>query len=159
MAEGGDITVTLGLAAIIAAVVSYFTARIAGYSKDVIEERSKWREKIRYCARSSVFIRLPNDQVPQHGLMTSGEIEAELITRLNPEDREDIKIIKCFRRLAEDKVKTLEREFLIRIALLLKHDWERAKWEARVFRNPLGPPQRMKFEHYKDRRAKLESLL
>jgi hypothetical protein len=159
MAEHGGVTIPFSAVALAVAIVSYFTGRLAGYSKDVVEERSKWREKIRDCARASVFIRTPKVGELKSEFLSPSEIEAELITRLNPLDNEDIDIIKCFKTLLNAKDEDIEREFLTRVALLLKHDWERAKWEARVFKNPLGPPQRMKFKHYKDRAAHLGGLL
>jgi hypothetical protein len=41
-------------------------------------------------------------------------------------------------------------EFTIRIALLLKHDWERAKFEANLWRRlRQKTPQRVAFKDYK----------
>lgn len=85
------------------------------------------------------------------------KLRVEFRAILNPEDEDDGAIISCI-SLPEDG-KDFERaeEFAERIALLLKHDWERVKLEAgplvmrvKVVRDWIGKitykPARAKYE-------------
>jgi len=49
---------------------------------------------------------------------------------LNPFDKEDRAIVALIHQLKSNADESHLTEFADRIALLLKHDWERAKWEA-----------------------------
>ena len=54
---------------------------------------------------------------------------AEFVALLNPNDTEDREIIGCIKLPDEGQEIECADEFSERIALLLKHDWERAKLE------------------------------
>lgn len=57
-------------------------------------------------------------------------LRARLATSINPKDDEhDAKILSHFDDLFSGKGKDIEL-FSRRLALLLKHDWERVKWES-----------------------------
>ena len=66
------------------------------------------------------------------------ELRLSLSLNLNPTDREDAGILKVIDIMA----KTTQpddgsgQEFADRVALLLKHDWERAKSEAKHRKTP-----------------------
>ena len=44
-------------------------------------------------------------------------------------------------------------EFFEKLALLLKHDWERAKLEAKPVWNSSGKPKRISYDEFKNKRA------
>ena len=54
----------------------------------------------------------------------------ELTLRLNPNDPNDREILECVKQMATSNDGDKRQEFVDRVALLLKHDWERAKYEA-----------------------------
>ncbi|WP_413283911.1 hypothetical protein [Vibrio sp. MA40-2] len=54
-------------------------------------------------------------------------LRAKLATSLNPKCNEDKKVLSAFDEL---KHNSETKVFSIHMALLLKHDWERVKWEC-----------------------------
>lgn len=120
---------TIVTSAITAVVVAYATAKATSYSRDVVGERKEWRDKMRELA------------VDASRLMESGEthspafhdIIAEFRVRLNPDDSDDNQLVDTLRECVEVPNVLLERKFLAQVARLLKHDWERAKAESRLF--------------------------
>jgi hypothetical protein len=74
---------------------------------------------------------------------------------LNPNDEKNRSILNTIRQLKSTSDEPHLIEFGERIALLLKHDWERAKWEAQgdsfslndIDLNP--KPRRMSYEQFK----------
>ncbi|WP_349921077.1 hypothetical protein [Aeromonas veronii] len=57
-------------------------------------------------------------------------LEAELVVRLNPEDKEDQLLLTSLNNISGDWSAVKVQEFCDRTSYLLKHDWERAKQEA-----------------------------
>lgn len=132
------------LAGLVAALVTLRVSERRIVIENVTQERTKWREKIR---RITLEI---------HKAFTSSEKEVmkflhtELTTSLNPEDDEDRDILKCLKQLIADGSGDRIGEFKHRIALLLKHDWERAKWESeRAWWRTGKEPKRIKFNESK----------
>lgn len=82
------------IAAILASVVfTYLTGRAANYSKNVTEERQKWREQIRkLTAEAFELIISDRTQTPEFR-----KIYAEFSTRLNPHDPRDRAILTFLR--------------------------------------------------------------
>lgn len=127
------------LSAIIAAMVS---SRVL-YADNVTKERAKWRDRIRIIA----------SEYPLADDKAKKELEIELITRLNPFDIEDIKILDSLKKDTDTN-----DEFQIRISLLMKHDWERAKNDSKIIDLRMGKPvkrvnysQYLKiYKHYRD---------
>jgi hypothetical protein len=133
---------TLLTSAIIAAIVSGLVAlltserRIA--AENVIQERMKWRDKVRELASEvrRSFI---------HDTARLTELRAQFSLRLNPHDRRDQQILAL---IAPENAGRVE-EFTQRVALLLKHDWERAKYEASLWRRLWEKsPNRLAFEDF-----------
>lgn len=139
-----DSLTTLLTSAVIAAIVSGLVAlltserRIA--AENVIQERMKWREKIRELAVEG------HQALVEADAAKLTELRARFSLRLNPHDPKDQQILGL---LAPDNAGRTE-EFTQRIALLLKHDWERAKYEASLCRRLWEKsPVRVAFEDYK----------
>ena len=108
--------------------------------ENVTQERAKWRDKIRLNAlevhRASVANNAPR----------LSELHLTFEHILNPLDSEDNGILASICRLnclAESKAEFAE--FSKRIALLLKHDWDRAKLEASPWQWPFNRAKRTKY--------------
>lgn len=132
------------LAGLVAALVTLRVSERRIVIENVTQERTKWREKIR---RITLEV---------HKAFAAGESEAmellhtELTTSLNPEDDEDQDILKCLKQLIANGNGDRIGKFKHRIALLLKHDWERAKWESeRTWWRTGKEPKRIKFNESK----------
>lgn len=91
--------------------------------KNVTEERKEWRDRLR------VLVVMTTKAFQDKKISALKEVEAELIVRLNPIDKEDLEILECFKRLYSWNDTDLE-ELNDRISYLLKHDWERVKQEC-----------------------------
>ena len=104
--------------------------------ENVTQERAKWRADIRRTALDA------------HDAMVDGEadkverVSNELRALLNPHDIEDRKLLACLAVACACDRKKIRDEFALRVALLLKHDWERAKWEASSLRWIRHEPKR-----------------
>lgn len=131
---------------VVASVLSVFsTLHVTGrneLSDNVIKHRANWRDAIRALAR----------EITQ--AVGSGNVRAvrvsrnQLAIRLNPLDSDDQALLQAVRALeacpSAERHRKLE-EIERRIALLLKHDWERAKWEARIFHFMRRAPKRVPY--------------
>ncbi|MBI4190945.1 MAG: hypothetical protein HY525_10460 [Betaproteobacteria bacterium] len=113
------------VAGLVAALVTLRTSERGIKIENITKERAKWREKVREKA------------LEVHKAAQSGkkdrllELYLEFSLILNPIDGEDHAILTVLETIStnpssEEKLK----EFVVRLALLLKHDWERAKLEA-----------------------------
>ncbi|WP_143159586.1 hypothetical protein [Paracoccus solventivorans] len=109
-------------------VVSYATAKLTSYSKDVTGERKEWRDQIRKMAVEAVRLMQLNETKSQRFM----DIVSEFQIRLNPDDRDDKDILISLRASMNGPNSILEAKFLAQISRLLKHDWERAKSESSV---------------------------
>lgn len=112
------------------------------FNKNVSEERIKWRERIR-----ELTIEIVNTDKYEYKLI------AELSTRLNLfDDNSDIEIIKSAEKvLAHNKHNKHKKEFVARISMLLKYDWERSKYESSInslFR--IGKPKQAHIDNFKE---------
>jgi len=112
--------------------------------ENVTQERAKWRNKIRAKA------------LEVHHAANSGNSDdlAELVLNfalnLNPLDEEDraiLMVIKSF-SIQENQKEKLD-EFSDRVSLLLKHDWDRAKHEAKPGIFWWRKPRRTTFAQFK----------
>jgi len=120
----GTILTSTVIAAIVAAVVAAWTAQRKLSIENITQDRRGWREKVRANAL------LVHDALVSRDREKLDRLRTEFWTILNPKDEDDIAIISCV--TLPDEGKELERaeEFAERIALLLKHDWERVKLEV-----------------------------
>ncbi|MEX3314303.1 hypothetical protein [Sulfitobacter sp. PS-8MA] len=132
---------TIIFSALVSVIVAYATAKASGYSKDVVEERKEWRDRIRQLTLEAVKMMLSKETQSPSFLLIIGEFRI----RLNPNDKNDNDILETLHRAVEAPDDLLRRKFLAQTARLLKHDWERAKAESRLlgfFDKPNGPDTR-----------------
>jgi hypothetical protein len=114
------------VSALIAGLVSLRTSERKIQIENITQERAKWREKIRSNAL------LVQQAAAAHDRAKVKELHGVFQLLLNPLDDEDNDLLRSI-----DAMSTIDRpeprlaEFLARVALLLKHDWERAKREAK----------------------------
>lgn len=129
------------VAALVAALVSLRTAERRIQIENITQERAKWRDKIRHNALLVHRAAIANE--------TALLFELQLIFALllNPHDAEDIAILGALKDIhsAQDAASALP-EFTARIAYLLKHDWERAKAEAKPWWSRPNPPERTSYK-------------
>lgn len=112
------------IAAIVAAIVAAWTAQRKISIENITQDRRAWREKIREKTLSVHDALISRDQ------KSLNRLRIEFRTILNPIDDDDKEIVKCIALPEEGKELESAEEFAKRIALLLKHDWERVKLEA-----------------------------
>lgn len=121
------IVIILSSSVIASLITSYITKRINDKNKSlkyITEERKKWRKFIRKQI-SKLIVEKEEKKLK--------ELIAQLRLNLNPNDKEDKKIISTAKKLLIEKEnrKKVEEKLLELSSHLLKHDWERAKKEAR----------------------------
>jgi hypothetical protein len=118
-----------------AAVAGLFARRVSERAiqiENITKERAKWRDKIRDHALAV------HKAAGERNAAALGELRLCLSLNLNPTDKEDVGILKVIDRMiqAEQVDQKSSQEFADRVALLLKHDWDRAKCEARHRKTP-----------------------
>lgn len=122
--------------------------------ENVTQERAKWREKIR---SKALEVWEAWEKRDQNELL---KLRLEFALNLNPFEVEDRAILTSIEELADfTKPNHTAQEFCDRVSLLLKHDWERAKCEARPWmwqfswlRRLYGEePPRVSFDDFKTR--------
>ncbi len=133
MAAEGSTTIITALIAGAAALVGAIIGAAASLRNNtrniridnITKERAKWRDRVREIALAvhKDAVKLDPVALEEHHL------EFSLI--LNPTDSEDYAILRLIRHLKSEANEGRLTELADRIALLLKHDWERAKWEAK----------------------------
>lgn len=131
------------VAGIVAGLVSLRTNARSIKIANVTSERTKWRDRVRDRA------------LEVHKAISEGkdlaELHLEMALILNPLDHEDRAILHLLEKpVAQESREATLKEFTERVSLLIKHDWERAKWESSsIFsRKPLRP-KRVNFEDFK----------
>lgn len=133
---------------VVGGLVAGFVALRSGERKiqieNVTQERAKWREKIRVKSVEVHQAAIEND------LAKINEVHLEFSLNLNPFDQEDKGILAVIAALKNrDTLEEKMAEFSDRVALLLKHDWERAKHEARPWFFRWCPPKRTTYAEFK----------
>lgn len=108
--------------------------------ENVTGERAKWRAAMRELAADLAASAQAQNQ--QKVVLLSGQLELNL----NPFDEEDKALVTSARNLASgEKLDEHTREFWGRMALLLKHDWDRAKREAQPWFFRRNEPHRVPY--------------
>ncbi|WP_316214147.1 hypothetical protein [Bradyrhizobium sp. SZCCHNR2032] len=126
------------VAAVVSGLVALLTAERRIAAENVIQERMKWRENVRRLVKEAIQ--------RDTGEIQLAELRAELALRLNPHDPEDHAILS----LIVPEHANRSEELTQRVSLLLKHDWERAKYESSLWRRLWEePPERVAYEVYK----------
>lgn len=126
-------TIIASIVALISAITAaFFAARAAVNNSErkilienITQERAKWREKVRARALEVHKAAVKKDTV------WLKELKLSFAISLNPLDEQDNLIIELIDKLKDETDQEAKlSDFSARIALLLKHDWERAKNEA-----------------------------
>jgi hypothetical protein len=132
----------LGSAAAAAIVTAVTTLQVAGRNiqiENITKERAKWREQVR------ALVDEISQAVGKGDIRGIGYARHRLQLRLNPGDEQDQQILLALTKLvtcpSSGRILVLE-EVVARTALLLKHDWERAKYEAKALRIFQSQPRR-----------------
>jgi hypothetical protein len=119
------------VAAIVSGFVAFNVSDRKIEIKNITEERAKWRDRIRGDARDIC-------REYENGTLNKVlEFKVIFSVNLNQNDCNDMEIVNVIDQFLNyissgNRVKNgLTDEFTIRISLLLKHDWERAKYEAK----------------------------
>lgn len=114
------------VSALVAALVTLRTSERKIQIENITQERAKWREKIRANAQ------LVHQAATAKELVKLSELRLVFQLLLNPNDDEDLGILRSITALqGVDRPELRLPEFSLRVAYLLKHDWERAKHEAK----------------------------
>jgi ABC-type lipoprotein release transport system permease subunit len=106
-------------------------------AQHVTGERAKWRDKLREAMTSAITI---NTSVERRQLWVVLKLNT------NPFSVEDKAIVAKAEQMIANLPKQSDWEELTgRVSFLLKHDWERAKFETRWYRSVWFGPQRMPY--------------
>ena len=123
-----DFTVLLTstvVSALVAALVTLRSSERKIQVENITQERAKWRKSMRELADELVKAAKSNDKVKTEC------VSAQLVLNLNPFDEQDLQLACAARNLSgEDDINVRIEEFVTRLSLLLKHDWDRAKRES-----------------------------
>jgi len=125
---------------------------------NVTKERKEWRIYLRqWCAEVSSLV-----MQGKWDLGSFLRLRSELITRLNPNDEYDIKLISTFDQLMDlDNLKSDEDKCKIlidiqhKIGCLLKQDWESVKVEVMPFYLPMFSIKKSKHKYITDEKFNL----
>jgi hypothetical protein len=154
-ADASSTTLTAAIAAgsaiiggIIVAAASLRTSTRTIKIENITKERAKWRDKVR--KRSLAVHR----NAVKGDVLALEEHHLEFSLILNPLDPMDRAILALIRQLKTTPDESHLTEFADRISLLLKHDWQRAKWEAEddwlLLDSDAEPkPERTTYEQFK----------
>lgn len=94
----------------------------------VTKERKAWRDNMRALTHDIVIAYYENKTEPKPGRVAA--LRSKLTTSINPkDDKHDLQLLAHFDDLFSARKDDIEI-FTKRMALLLKHDWERVKWEC-----------------------------
>ncbi len=115
--------------------------------EQITKERTKWRESVRA---------LCGDIVMAHVTKSDEKVavnRSRLVTSLNPKDIYDAEIIEHYDALFGGRKTDIDL-FTSRMAILLKHDWERVKWECmplylKVFKRWAKPQRAWRKKDYR----------
>lgn len=134
--DWATVATTAATSAVISAVVSGIFARRTSERaiqiENITKERAKWRDKIREQALAV------HQAARKQDAALLAELRLSLSLNLNPTDNEDAGILRAIDTLMAAALpdEKTGREFADRVALLLKHDWDRAKSEAKHRKSP-----------------------
>ncbi|KJB84714.1 hypothetical protein AZ66_29240 [Paenibacillus sp. E194] len=120
-------------AAIVSGIVATRTNNKNMALKYITEERATWRKNVKEIAAKIYSQNIDNKQQLK-------ELTAQLILNLNPLDEQDNtldkKIIELLKTIEKgDPSQRVLDDFRDCVGILLKHDWERSKDEAKSFIN------------------------
>ncbi|WP_417069214.1 hypothetical protein [Niveibacterium terrae] len=132
------------LAGIVAALVSLRCSERKIHVENVTQERAKWRGAMRALAEELI-------KAAREANAKKVERQCALLAlNVNPFDSEDKGLVETARKLSgAADIDSHVFEFTDRMALLLKHDWERAKREAHPWFFRGSEPRRVPYCEFK----------
>lgn len=127
-----DIDFTSLLAGVSIAAIGGWLASFLALRKDeravhveqITKERTKWRQDMRLLTQETVEL-FSNYTPPAHD--KKQKLRAQLATSINPKCAYDKHLLTLFDQLVH---KGSMVDFTNAMSFLLKHDWERVKWEC-----------------------------
>jgi hypothetical protein len=96
----------------------------AVHIEQITKERAKWRQDMRLLTQEIVEL-FSNDAAPTND--KNQKLRARLATSINPNCNYDKHVLELFDQLTH---KGSMIDFTNAMSFLLKHDWERVKWEC-----------------------------
>lgn len=145
-----DITTVLSsgvMAGLVAGLVTLRTSERKIAIENITKQREVWRDKVRNKSLDVTNAIENKSRSKLCGLYT------EFSHLLNPEDTEDLAILNLLWSFKSGKTEEeLHLEFIERVSLLLKHDWERAKREAKPWFFFTKEPERANYNDYENKR-------
>ncbi len=124
--------------ALVGALATYNLGYRKIQAEHIVKERAVWREKIRF-AMASV--------VEKPSLANRKALWLTLSLNTNPFDPKDLCLVERAENLMNQFDRDNFKELVVDVTLLLKHDWDRAKGELKLFD---VPPLRMRYQDYKN---------
>jgi len=110
----------------------------------ITKQREIWRDTIRI---KSLAV---TTSIESKSISRLCELYTEFFHLLNPTDDMDIAILDLLKEFKENDLNSEKHiEFIERISLLLKHDWQRAKKEAKPWFFSFKEPKRISYKTYK----------
>ncbi|WP_147172712.1 hypothetical protein [Pseudomonas sp. SJZ079] len=146
-----DIAIVLSsgvVAGIIAGLVTLRTSERKIAIENITKQREVWRDKIR---TKSLGV---TNAIENKALSELCELYTGFSHLLNPEDMEDFAILSLLWNFKSGRLdEESHLEFIERVSLLLKHDWERAKREAKPWFFFTKEPKRMEYNNFSNKRS------
>ncbi|SEN11491.1 hypothetical protein [Nitrosomonas marina] len=135
------------VAGLVAGLVTLRTTERKIAIENITQQRQQWRDKVRDLAQR-IKLSYRNDKTEE---LHSQYVEMQLL--LNPEDSDDKSILDTIWKMIEKSTsEDLHIELGEKLSLLLKHDWERAKTEAKPAWYWLSETERTSYENFKSKR-------
>ncbi len=135
------------VAALLTAFVALQSSERRIKIENVTSERARWREKVRDKALQvhQAAVAIQSERL--------SELRLEFTVILNPFDEDDLEILSAIDSLrTADSKEELLHAFALQIALLLKHDWERAKEESAPFWRRRSVEPRTSYVDYENKK-------
>jgi len=145
-----DLSTVLGsgvVAGLVAGLVTLRTTERKIAIENITQQRKLWRDKVR-----EKSLEISKAYKGKDGSKLE-ELYGEFQLILNPEDNDDKSILDTLWEMQQTSENNdLIVEFTEKLALLLKHDWERAKLEAKPMWHFWGKPKRIPYIEFKNKR-------
>lgn len=145
-----DIATVLSSGVVAGLIAGLVTLRISERKiaiENITKQREVWRDKVR---TKSLDV---TNGIENKALSKLCGLYTEFSHLLNPEDTEDLAILSLLWGFKSGKFEDASHvEFIERVSLLLKHDWERAKREAKPWFFLTKEPERMKYDNFQHKR-------
>ena len=135
------------VAGLVAGLVALRTTERKIAIENITQQRKLWRDKVRDKALEVSKATKDSDT------SKIKELYGEFQLILNPEDRDDKSILDTLWEMQNNvENNDLIIELMEKLALLLKHDWERAKLEAKPVWHFWGKPKRISYDVFMNKR-------